>query len=129
LAPPPGPAVGGGRLLRRLGALVRDLSEEDRPATVAREVTFLFRGSEPLRVRLSQPDLAGRTELLLQPTAPLSPEAHRQLLGQWWRGYTAALMRQMEHGDYPPIIESYLIALLSRQLDLPLPQNFLVADP
>ncbi len=127
--PPGAPAVGGGRLLRRIGDLVRDLSEEDRPITVAREVTFLFRGDEPLRVRLSQPDLAGRTELLLRPAAAPAGSTHRQMLLQWWNGYTQALMRQMDVGDYPPIIESYLIALLSGRLDLPLPDGFLTADP
>lgn len=127
--PPGAPAVGGGRLLRRIGDLVRDLSEEDRPVTVAREVTFLFRGDEPLRVRLSQPDLAGRTELLLRPAPAPAGSTHQQILLQWWNGYTQALMRQMDQGDYPPIIESYLIALLSGRLDLPLPEAFLTADP
>ncbi len=127
--PPGAPAVGGGRLLRRLGNLVRDLSEEDRPITVASEVTFLFRGNEPLRVRLSQPDLAGRTELLLRPVSVPQGNTHRQMLLQWWNGYTQAMMRQMQQGDYPPIIESYLIALLSGRLDLPLPDGYLAADP
>lgn len=127
--PPGAPAVGGGRLLRRIGDLVRDLAEEDRPITVAREVTFLFRGDEPLRVRLSQPDLAGRTELLLRPAPAPAGSTHRQMLLQWWNGYTQALMRQMDQGDYPPIIESYLIALLSGRLDLPLPEAYWAADP
>ncbi len=123
------PQIGGGRLLRRINDLVRDLAEEDRPVTVAREVTFLFRGNEPLRVQLSQPDVAGRTELLLHPAAAPAAGTHAQMLAQWWNGYTQAMTRQMEQGDYPPIIESYLIALLSGRLDLPLPEGFLSEDP
>ncbi len=123
--PPGAPAIGGGRLLRRLGNLVREINTDDSPVLVGREATFLFRGTEPLRVRLSAPDVAGRTELLLTPAPAPLPSTHRQLIDQWWAAYTSALLRQADSGDYPPLVESYLIALLSGRLDLPLPDDFL----
>jgi len=125
LNPADAAAIGNGRLLRRIGDLVRDFSEEPGSVTVAREVIFLFHGDQPLRVQLSIPDVAGRTELLLTPAPAASANTHSQVLTQWWRAYTAALQRQIDQADYPPIVESYLIALLSGRLDLPLPDGFL----
>lgn len=122
------PVIGGGRLLRRIGDMVRELTEEERPLTVGREVLFLFRGDEPLQVRLSHPDAAGRTELMITPEAPAAVGMHADLLVDWWDGYGAALMRQMDEGDYPPVIESYLLAQLSNRLGLPLPPGYLEED-
>lgn len=122
------PLVGGGRLMRRLGNLVREINGDTRPLAIAREVTFLFHGDAPLRIRLSEPDVAGRTELLVTPTVAASPTTHAEMLAQWWQGYTAALQQQIALGDYPPIIENYLIALLSGRLNLPLPEDFAAAE-
>lgn len=119
-----GQIIGGGRLLRRITEMVRELTEEPVPVAVAREVTFLFRGDEPLRVRLSLPDVAGRTELVLTPVGAGGTRTYSDLLGRWWTAYTAAVQRQIDSGDYPPIVENYLIALLSGRLDLPLPDGF-----
>lgn len=126
--PPGAQVIGGGRLIRRIGDMVRELTADAEPMTVSREVTFLFRGDQPLRVQLSVPDVAGRTELLLTPTPAPIANTHAQVMAQWWAAYTAALQRQTDQGDYPPIVESYLVALLSGRLDLPLPADFL-ADP
>ena len=120
--------IGRGRLLRRINDLVLNITEGEKPMTVAREVTFLFRGDAPLRVKMSDTDAAGRTELIVTPSVAASPMAHSELLNQWWGGYTAALRRQIESADYPPIVENYLIALLSGRLDLPLPADFAPAD-
>lgn len=117
--------LGGGRLLRRITDMVRDITEEPAPVAVAREVTFLFRGDQPLRVRLSVADVAGRTELLLTPGPAPVAATYGDLLAQWWLAYTSAMQRQIASGDHPPIVENYLIALLSGRLDLPLPANFL----
>lgn len=120
-----GQIIGGGRLLRRITDMVREVTEEPAPVAVAREVTFLFRGDQPLRVRLSVADVAGRTELLLTPGPAPVVATYNELLAQWWSAYTSAIDSQIASGDYPPIVENYLIALLSGRLDLPLPANFL----
>lgn len=117
--------IGGGRLLRRVSEMVRDFNAPNQQVVVAREALFLFHGDQPLTVRLSVPDVAGRTELTLTPSPAASGEIHRDLLMQWWQGFTAALSRQSGQADYPTVVESYLIALLSGRLDLPLPEGFL----
>ncbi len=62
------PAVGGGRLFRRVGELIRQVTAEPGESPIAsREIMFLFKGNEPLTVRLNQPDAAGRSELHYNP--------------------------------------------------------------
>jgi len=126
-AAPGEPRIGGGRLLRRVGDLVRQATTDpDEPQVVSREVMFLFRGDQPLRVRLSIADAAGRSDFVLTPTAPLVPEDYSASLNRWWNAFTSAMKRQIDAGDYPAIVESYLVAFLSGRLDLPLPADFVV---
>ena len=49
------PEPGGGRLLNRVGSLIRELASGDEQLnqTVARRVSFLFSGAEPLTVTLT----------------------------------------------------------------------------
>ena len=135
--PAPGePRIGGGRLIRRVGDLVRQATASDEtPKVVSREVLFLFRGDEPLRVRIDTPDAAGRTEFLLTPSALPSDEfgvdepgagEHRIAMNRWWSSYGAEMQRLSDAGDYPAIVESYLVALLAGRLGLELPAKFLV---
>ncbi|MCG8650478.1 MAG: hypothetical protein MI861_11640, partial [Pirellulales bacterium] len=123
VAPPsqrPVPPPGRGRLLNRVGNLIRELTDKDQDLqqTVARRVTFLTRGSEPLRVQLSDArGVIGEYEIV-----PENREAERgQLMDQWWTSYTEAARRQMEAAKYPTRVESYLVAMLSGRLRLPLP--------
>ena len=123
----PVPRVGRGRLLGRVGDLIRELSsrDEELKQTVARQVTFLFRGSEPLRIRLAD----ARGEIGTYEIRPEADAAVRdELLRQWWDTYTAAAERQLEAADYPPWVETYLVAMLSGRLNLPLPDWYRSAD-
>ena len=116
----PVPRPGRGRLLGRVGELIRELAsdEEELEQTVARKVTFLFRGDEPLEVRLG--DRQG--EIGVYQIVPRDdPEARRDLLDQWWETYAEAAKRQLESADYPPWVETYLVAMLSGRLGMPLP--------
>ncbi len=133
--PAGGPLLGGGRLFRRLGDLVREIGNDPPSETVAHDIFFLFTGDAPIRLRLSSPDAAGRTELMITPVRQVPQEAGRvgwarspaydAALTQWWSVYCHSMMDQMQRGDYPPLIESYLIAMLSGRLGLPLPAGFL----
>ncbi len=59
IVPPGQPAIGGGRLFRRVGELIRQVTAEPGELPIAsREVMFLFKGNEPLTIRLNQPDAA-----------------------------------------------------------------------
>lgn len=109
-----------GRLIGRVGELIRQLASPDvrQQQTVARQVTFLFQGSQPLQIQLS--DSGG--DLGTYEIVPGSdPTARQQLLGQWWNAYAAAAKRQIDAADYPPWVETYLVAMLSSRIGFPLP--------
>lgn len=117
----PLPPIGGGRLLGRVGDLVKELAGDDsaRYQTVARRALFLFSGSQPIRVRVRDVDESFGTYEVV-PEA--DPEAHPELLRQWWTAYTQTARAQMEVADYPTVVESYLIAMLSGRTGMPLPE-------
>ncbi len=116
----PVPRPGNGRLLGRLGNLIREIADPGPPQsqTVARRVTFLFVGSTPLRIHVGD----GLNDV---GTYELVPEADAVALDamkhSWWEGYTAAIKSQVDAGDYPTWVEDYLIAMLSRRTRSPLP--------
>jgi hypothetical protein len=116
----PAPEAGGGRLLNRVGSLIRELASGDEllQQTVARRVSFLFLGAEPLTVTLSdQQGVIGN-----YPVVPRQdPAVHASVLRTWWTGYTNAAQQQVEAADHPAIVQLYLIAMLSRRIGLPLP--------
>ncbi len=79
-------------------------------------VLFLFRGEGPLKLTLFTPTA---TRLTVTPAAvPLGQAA--RTWNRWWQEYLSSAKRQMESGDYPPLIETYLTTMLSRRLGLPL---------
>ena len=120
----PVPEPGRGRLLRRFGNLIREIAGKDQQLekTVARRVTFLIQGDQPLNVRLSEANIdIGEYEIRMSP----DENAHRELLGKWWTDFTAAAKRQIDAGDYPPWVENYMVAMLSGQTQLPLPNWYL----
>ncbi|WP_164104270.1 hypothetical protein [Candidatus Laterigemmans baculatus] len=131
---PPGRGVGEGRLLGRITNAVRLLQSEEVERTVAHDVWFLFRGSEPFTAVLGD---AHRTRVTITPQAgsargggaPLGGGAvrggdpHRTALLDWWSVYTESVARNIRNGDYPPLVETYLAAMLSGRLALPLPEE------
>ncbi|MFK8111876.1 MAG: hypothetical protein AB8B91_06725 [Rubripirellula sp.] len=116
----PVPRPGGGRLLNRVGNLIREITnkEEDLEQTVARRVAFLFVGAEPLRVRVGDANGDVGTYDLI-PTADQA--ARDQILQRWWNGYTEAARLQIDSADYPTWVENYLVAMLAGRLNLALP--------
>jgi len=77
---------------------------------------FLFRGNEPLDLTL----LAGSAyEERLR--VGNNADAQQALMDVWWQQYVANRERGLRDGGYPPIIENYLLATLSRRLKLPAP--------
>lgn len=116
----PVPPPGNGRLLGRLGSLIREIAkpQPQQEQTVARRVTFLFAGDAPLTVRLTD----GINQIGTYPVAiDQSSQAWRSSLDRWWTGYADAAGSQELAADYPTLVEDYLIAMLSRRLNLPLP--------
>ena len=85
----PVPQAGGGRLLNRVGSLIRELASGDEQLnqTVARRVSFLFTGSEPLAVTVTdERGVIGNYSVV-----PIQDQAvHASVLKTWWTGYTNA---------------------------------------
>ena len=131
LTPPsemPIPRPGRGRLLGRVGSLIREITGgmQDMEQTVARRVTFLIRGDQPVDIRLIESNLElGRYQVT---PAPDPAGLGSRMLGEWWNAYTAAAKRQIDAGDYPPWVENYLVAMLSGRLQLPLPEWYVAND-
>ncbi len=116
----PVPEPGRGRLLNRVGDLIREITAKDQPTEqiVARKVTFLFQGTEPLVISVRDSSgLIGQYELIPESI----PNAHAQLLSEWWGDFTNQAKQQIDQGDYPPWVEIYLVSMLSGRLQLPMP--------
>ncbi|QDT07649.1 hypothetical protein K227x_60770 [Rubripirellula lacrimiformis] len=119
----PVPPPGNGRLLGRLGQLIREIADPEPPVdqTVARRVRFLFVGDAPLRVQITD---ATATIGSYDVVPEQNPAGHQQALVGWWNGYTAATRDQINAADYPTWVEDYLIAMLARRLRMPIPAWF-----
>ena len=116
----PVPRPGNGRLLGRIGKLIREVTgkEPDEALTVARRVTFLIRGDGPLDVSLYESQLElGKVRVIPQENG----DAFNNLMSSWWAAYSDAAKRQIDAGDYPPWVENYLVAMLSGRTRATLP--------
>ncbi|TWT65514.1 hypothetical protein [Crateriforma conspicua] len=123
----PLPPQGRGRLLGRLGNLIREIASDEEPLqqTVARRVTFLFKGDGPLVITLADSrGSIGTYDIVPTP----DPATHAAMLNQWWSVYTDAAKRQIDSADYPTYVEDYLVAMLAGRLNLPLPDWYLAED-
>lgn len=123
----PVPEPGGGRLLGRLGNLLREITsdQEQLEQTVSRRVMFLFHGESPLRVRVQDARrVLGEYEIV-----PVRDESVRQRqMVQWWTHYVDTANRQIQSAGYPPWVETYLLAMLSGRTGSVLPDWFADAE-
>ncbi len=116
----PLPRIGQGRLLGRVGNLIREVAggDEIQHETVARRITFLFTGDEPFTVQIVDRD--GRVGAFeIRPAS--DPRPRERLLTDWWTDFTEQSKRQIERIDTPPWVQTYLVGMLSGRLGLPLP--------
>jgi hypothetical protein len=105
------PAVGTGMVGRLIGQILGDPA--DRPAGAA-TIHFLFRGEEPIDVTVYTPQAV---KVTLEPARGNQRQIDRLFTG-WWREYSAAARQVRSNGDRPPILEDYLLTMLSRRLSL-----------
>ncbi|ELP31237.1 hypothetical protein [Rhodopirellula baltica] len=119
----PVPQIGRGRLLNRVGNLIRELTSSDDATeqTVGRRVMFLFTGDQPFSVPVRD-HLGTLTMVDVRPVT--DPGLARTMQTAWWDETTAAAKRQIDATDTPPWVPTYLIAMLSGRLNLPLPAWF-----
>jgi hypothetical protein len=106
------PVFTEGRVIRFLGGL---LGNDPSAVPTRFEVLFLFVGDDPLDLTVYTPD-AQRVTLTPRP-AP-NPQSSGRLFTRWWREYNAAAREQVQQGDYPPLVQTYLTSMLSRRLGL-----------
>ena len=83
-----------------------------------RTIWFLFRGETPLDLTL---DSTGSTKFTIPIEFPKQRRRNRiaarekkfdRLYRQWWREYKKVAKDQGELGDYPPLIETYMTAMI-----------------
>jgi hypothetical protein len=83
------------------------------------QVWFLFQGDLPLDIALS----GTATAQIQVPVEVAKPRQYDRFVRQWWQAFTSATAEQMEAGDYPPIVETYLTAMIGQRLGLEVPQT------
>ncbi|MCC9656119.1 hypothetical protein [Rhodopirellula halodulae] len=119
----PVPRIGRGRLLNRMGNLIRELASGDEATeqTVGRRVMFLFTGDQPFSVPVRD-HLGTLTMVDVRPVS--DPALAASMQTAWWEETTAVAKAQIDATDTPPWIPTYMIAMLSGRLNLPLPAWF-----
>ena len=77
-------------------------------------VSFLFTGDAPLGATVYSP-LPQAIDIRPQPQAP---RIFDRELTQWWRNYNATARQLASENDFPPIVHTYLTAMLGNRLGL-----------
>ena len=108
------PLTSGGPLRQQVGGILRGVLNRPPRTTLY----FLFRGADRLDLTLQA---QASIPLLIQPR--INPAAHSRLLQAWWRDYAAPRRLLQQKPDFPPQVETYLVSMLARRLNLPLPRE------
>ncbi len=95
--------------------VLRGLLERESPRKVT--LYFLFQGEKPFDLSAFTPNEQG---VRVQPQH--NAARHQTLLQEWWKQRTKRYQTLSKNRDYPPVAENFLIASLSRRLNLPMPK-------
>ena len=95
--------------------LLRRLLDIDAPRNVT--IYFLFRGDQPFDLEAFAP-----TEQRIRVTPRANPQSHRTLLDEWWQQYATRWKNLRANPQFPPVVENFLAANLSRRLGKTLPE-------
>jgi hypothetical protein len=95
--------------------LLRRLLDIDAPRNVT--IYFLFRGDLPFDLEAFAP-----TEQRIRVTPRANPPAHQTLLDEWWQQYATRWKNLRANPQFPPVVENFLAANLSRRLGKTLPE-------
>lgn len=77
-------------------------------------VWFLFQGEEPLEMTVEGTDTADVTV----PVEFARPKQFDRRVRQWWDAFNRVVNEHIESGDYPPMVQAYLKALVGKRFGL-----------
>lgn len=97
--------------------LLRDLLDISAPRNVS--LYFLFRGDAPLDVTVYAPK--GERIRVVPQKGP--PRVHQDYLDRWWQEYTTHYRSLARSGEYPLVVQNYLVTTLARRVGLRLPES------
>jgi hypothetical protein len=106
------PVFSSGPVLRILNQFLGDGQTQPHGSVT---VLFLFTGNQPLDITVDTPE---PRSVRITPRSAPNARIFDRLLMRWWREYHAQARQQMDAGDYPPIVQTYLTSMLARRLDL-----------
>ncbi len=86
----------------------------DTNPTAVHTVWFLFRGEQPLQMSIEGTD---RTQFEL-PIEFVRPRQFDRRVRQWWDAFNRVVDHQINSGDYPPMVQAYLKALVGKRFGL-----------
>lgn len=84
------------------------------PPTSAHTVWFLFRGEAPLEMSIEGTDSAS----FQVPVEFVRPRQFDRRVRQWWDAFNRVVNDHINSGDYPPLVQSYLKALVGKRFGL-----------
>jgi hypothetical protein len=94
--------------------LLRELLDIERPRSAT--IYFLFRGAAPFDMQAYAP--SGQAVRV----TPLADAAgHARLLREWWEQYVNRWQDLQQDPQFPPVIENFIVANMSRRLGLEVP--------
>lgn len=130
--------LGRGRLLGRIADLVREATGEAEEVIVGREVWFLFQGEQPFTVTIEDEQTTALAAVTITPRTMSTTTVRSRsnnldavqaaMFKRWWQALTSDVAVRINAGDYPPLVENYLVGMLSRRLGLKVPED-LIAKP
>ncbi len=77
-------------------------------------VWFLFEGDEPLQLQLHGSGIA-EFEVPIEFTRP---NRYKRFASSWWQNFNSSTEKSIAQGDYPPMVEAYLVSLIGRRLGM-----------
>lgn len=86
-------------------------------STESKSIWFLFKGDQPLNITLHG---TGQSTFNV-PIVFDKPKRYERFAKNWWNGFSSASDDMIESGDYPPMVETYLTALIAKRLGLASP--------
>lgn len=115
-APPSNRRVGQGRLIQRLRESIKEMKDFRADPRVV-TVRFLFRGNEPLKVRVVG-TISETVEIKVADKSEVPTGYFREAAALWWDDYLTYNQRTITKGTLQPSASLFLCDMLQRRLQL-----------